>query len=430
MRFRVVDVLRLAFLALLIANLGRIPVVSAETRDAPIFLNDVAVGLLLIAGLVAAMQRRRFDLDATAALAILFAAVGGISALVAIPRFGLSVFQFLFSVAYLARWLVYFGIYLVVINYVRRADIPAVWSTIEKTILAFSAFGIVQAIFLPRFAQLVYPDSSVIIDWDDQGHRLVSTFLDPNFAGAFIALALLILLARLAYGARVARWKLAVLLAALAMTVSRSSFLALIAGATVILLVRGLSRRLLRVGGLLLLLALPFLPLAISFGQRFNKFSIDASAMTRVVNWLRALRVLADNLVIGVGFNTYGFVQQTYGYEMGAKASFSLDGGVLFIAVMTGLVGVSVYGAMVWTIMRRCRKTWRDEGRNAEDRGLALGIGAVTVAMLVHSVFINSLLFPFLMEPIWVLWGLSYVLGRVDAGLLDSPVGRRLSSTA
>jgi hypothetical protein len=254
--------------------------------------------------------------------------------------------------------------------------------------------------------------------------------LDPNFAGAFIALALLILLARLAYGARVARWKLAVLLAALAMTVSRSSFLALIAGATVILLVRGLSRRLLRVGGLLLLLALPFLPLAISFGQRFNKFSVDASAMTRVVNWLRALRVLADNLVIGVGFNTYGFVQQAYGYEMGAKASFSLDGGVLFIAVMTGLVGVSVYGAMVWTIMRRCRRTWRDEGRNAEDRGLALGIGAVTVAMLVHSVFINSLLFPFLMEPIWVLWGLSYVLGRVDADLLDGPVGRRLSSTA
>jgi hypothetical protein len=29
----------------------------------------------------------------------------------------------------------------------------------------------------------------------------------------------------------------------------------------------------------------------------------------------------------------------------------------------------------------------------------------VTVAICVHSVFVNSLLVPFIMEPLWLLWG-------------------------
>ena len=54
--------------------------------------------------------------------------------------------------------------------------------------LAFAGFGIVQSAFLPNFAQRIYPDARLYLDWDPQGHRLVSTFLDPNFAGAFILL--------------------------------------------------------------------------------------------------------------------------------------------------------------------------------------------------------------------------------------------------
>jgi predicted Na+-dependent transporter len=47
-----------------------------------------------------------------------------------------------------------------------------------------------------------------------------------------------------------------------------------------------------------------------------------------------------------------------------------------------------------------------------EFRALATGIAAGTVALCVHSVFVNSLLTPFVMEPLFVLWGLSFSLAR------------------
>ena len=39
---------------------------------------------------------------------------------------------------------------------------------------------------------------------------------------------------------------------------------------------------------------------------------------------------------------------------------------------------------------------------------LAIAVAAVscTAALLVHSLFVNSLLLPFLMEPLWILWAL------------------------
>ena len=103
----------------------------------------------------------------------------------------------------------------------------ALWRTLESTIIAFAAFGLVQAVFIPHFAQVVYPDSRVTIDFDEQGHRLVSTVLEPNMAGAMIMLVFLVQLAQLAGGVRISSWKPLLLFSALVATLSRSSFLGL-----------------------------------------------------------------------------------------------------------------------------------------------------------------------------------------------------------
>jgi hypothetical protein len=65
---------------------------------------------------------------------------------------------------------------------------------------------------------------------------------------------------------------------------------------------------------------------------------------------------------------------------------------------------------MLGSVVRRCRRIWRDAAMTADDRGLAIGVAAATVALVVHSVFLNSLLYPFLMEPFWVVWGLTFVI--------------------
>jgi O-antigen ligase len=162
----------------------------------------------------------------------------------------------------------------------------------------------------------------------------------------------------------------------------------------------------------LALLATPAVPRLITFAAAFNKLSVDASALQRFVAWSRALRVFADSPIVGVGFNTYGYVGRFYGFDATGTSAFALDGGLLFIAVMTGIVGLGLYVAMLAFIMVRARRVWRDASANAQERGVAVGVAAITVAMIVHSLFVNSLLLPFLMEPLWLLWAVPFVVSR------------------
>ena len=408
---------KLSVLVLLTGQLGRIPLIAAGAKEAPLLLNDLFLVAALVAGAMLALRRRRFLLDWTSSLALAFVLVGGLSALLAGPRFGLSAFQLGFSLAYLARWCAYFGLYLLVLNFFRSEDLPSLWKVLEGTVLLFAAFGILQSAFLPGFAQMVYPQAELYTQWDPQGHRLVSTFLDPNLAGALLVLILLVQVAQLALGSQVALWKPLLIFLALALTLSRSSALAFIAGLGVIVLFRGLSRRVLRGMGVAAVLSLPLVPLLLNLAVQYNKLDLtDPSLLARFVAWGRAVVVFLDHPVLGVGFNTYGFIQADYGFGGLVQSSFGLDGGLLFIAVMTGLLGVIIYSAMVLRVGMESHRILKDQARPPFSRGLALGVMAATVALLVHSIFLNSILYPFLMQVLWIFWGMVAVTYRNEVG--------------
>jgi O-antigen ligase len=405
--------LQVVLLLMVIAQLGRIPVFSTGGRDAPILFNDLFVGGVLLFGLTAMAFARQARLDTVALTGLLFAAIGGLSALLALPRFGLSIFELAASLAYLVRWLFYFALYIVMINVIRAKEAAGIWNTLETAILIFATFGIFQAAFLPNFALMVYPDARHYVDWDLQHHRLVSTVLDPNFAGALILCALLVQLARLSQGASVAAWKPLLLLTALVLTVSRSSILAFLVGGTVILAVRGLTKRLLQFAGVVVVLMAISAPRIIEFARAYNKFDMeDPSALSRVIMWMRGLRVLSDHLVIGIGFNTWGYVQESYGWERYGVSTYSIEGGLLFVAVMTGLLGLVIFLWMFAAALARCRRLWRSAAVAPEWRGLAVGTAAFTCALIAHSAFTNSLFYPFLIEPLFVLWALTHVVER------------------
>jgi O-antigen ligase len=431
---RIVTLLRVALGLLLIANLGRIPAFSTGGRTAPILVNDLVVGALIVAATIVMVRRRSMVLDRAAWFALAFAALGGISAVLSVPRFGLGAFELAASLAYLARWLFYFFVYVIVINFVRRDDVESVWSTLETTILVFAGFGILQSAFLPGFAQIVYPESRLIEDWDPQGHRLVSTFLDPNLAGAFIDIGLIVLLARQAAGARVGTWKLLLLLVALVLTASRSSVLAFVVGVGAIVLLRGLSKRMLRLAMLGAVLSLIALPKVLAYARLYNKLSIDESALQRVNSWVNGLRVLSDHPVIGIGINTWGYVQERYGGLRAHTATYAIDGGLLFVAVMTGFVGLALYLMMLWSIFRRARRVARDVTAPSGHRGLAIGAAATIPVIVTHSLFANSMFFPYVMEALWVVWGLAFSMSALrgathatDAAHEDRPAPPQLA---
>jgi hypothetical protein len=396
---------------LCISSLGNIPVLDLGTRQAPLFLNDVLVLAVLLVGGVAMGHARSLKLDDVSMAAVVFSAVGALSAISAMPRFGLSAFEVVASLAYLVRWVVYFGVYLVIINCLRERNVSSVWRALEWTMIAFAAFGIFQSAFLPNFGQMIYPDSRLYLEIDPQGHRLMSTMLEPNLAAAMILVVLLVQIAQLAAGSDVPRWKPALMLLALVLTLSRSGALAFVFGLFVILAARGLGRKMVRFLIAMGLVALAALPQLLAFANQYAKLGVsDGSAAARLVVWQRSIATFLESPWFGIGFNTYGYVQERRGFERFGTATYSAEGGLLFIAVMTGIVGLVVYGAMLWFVMRRLRATWRSADATVEERGLAMGAAAATVAVVVHSTFVNSLLTPFVMEPLWVLWGLVFIV--------------------
>jgi len=407
------DVLCAAVALLVVANLGRIPVLTTSDREAPVLVNDLCVAAFVAVGLAIAFARRSFRLDRVGFVALAFAAVGAASAVNSAARVGMTSFELVVGLAYLGRWVAYLAIYLVMVNVVRARDVSAVWGTLESSVLGIAGFGIFQAIFLPGFAQMVYAGSRPYLDWDPQGHRLVSTLLDPNIAGAMLMAILLVELAQISVGARVARWKPLVLFTALVLTLSRSSAIGLVLGIGVILAVYGIPRRLLRVASVAFLLALAALPKLIAFAASYGKIGIDKTAMARLAAWAMAVRVFADHPWIGVGFNTYGFVvEREYGVPRLGVANYSTDGGLLFAAVMTGVVGVALLLLMFILIYRRSASVWRAKIASPEQRGIAIGTVASIVAIVAHSVFVNSLFTTFVMEILWVMWGLTFVIAR------------------
>ena len=428
---RIVSLLSLSMFTMVVGQLGRVPLLSAGAKEAPLLANDVAVVVAVVAGLWLALRNRGLRLDAVTLVALGFAGVGGLSALMSLPRFGLSGFELAFSLAYLLRWAVYMALYVVVIDTLSAREGRQLLKAFEGAVLLFAGFGILQAIFLPGFAQIVFPDAVLYTQWDPQGRRLVSTFLDPNLAGGLIVVALLLASARLVSGEPVPLWKPGLLVAALVITLSRSSILAFVAGLAVIaILVRRVTWRAL--AGSLLAIAVGLLaaPWLLRMADAFNKLSLDdASLLTRFVNWGRALRVLADHPIVGVGFNTYGFVQLRYGFADLTQSAFGLDGGLLFIAVMTGFVGVTLYSILLFLVLQACKELWSGDlssrDRSSSDRSpvfdgaVGLGVAAATVALLIHSLFVNSLLYPPIMQTMWILWGIVFVLNRdADRGEL------------
>jgi O-antigen ligase len=415
---RIATVLQVALLALVVGNLVRIPVFTTQagSRSIPLLPTDVATVALVSIGLATALLQARLRLDAVALIATAFAAMGGLTAIAGVWRLGLTVSDLVISLAFLARWLLYFGVYIVVINSIRERDVLPVWAALENVTVAFAAFGLVQSAFIPNFAQRFYPESVPGVDWDVQGHRLVSSFLDPNFAGMLIVMVLLVELGMLSVGGRVSRWKPLLLVVALIATLSRSSILGFVLGLGTIIMIRGLSKRVMGFVAVCCAGMIALLPALIRFAAQYNKTTFsDPSAVGRLISWAHQLTVFLEHPIIGIGFNTWGPIARERGWVTVANTSLGIEGGLLFVAALTGVVGLVLYLGILMAGAVRARRVWRDQNRQPHERGIAIAMPAIAIAYVFHSLFTNSLFHPFLMEPFWILWGIGFVIADQPA---------------
>jgi hypothetical protein len=353
----------------------------------PFYVHDAGILALLVGGGLTLRTRKPVRPQLVKPL-LLFTVVGFISLLLNSGRFSLvSAFE---SFLYLARWVAYGVVYLVCVQpYIKKTALLTglIWAGIGLTTLGF-----IQYFWYPDLRNLMY------LGWDPHLGRMFGSLLDPNFLG--IVLVMMIFITWYAYEHSRKFEYVAVVfleLIALFLTYSRGSILALAAGVLVFSVVR--KQKIILVAFCLIIpVGIWLLP---KTGYEGTKLDRITSVTARFGNVERAWPLFTAAPILGWGFNTTrALALNERWWDIAApatRASGSIDNSFLVILVTTGLVGLSIYG---WLFLRMFGL-----GKSLLPTDLPLGSMyiAVLVAVVVHCQFINSLFYPWVMLPLWLL---------------------------
>ena len=336
------------FASLLPGQLGGISL----TPGVVIYLHDVVLLILLLTF----TRKKSFVKPKLWWPILLFVAVGALSLLFNFSRF--SQLQIGLASLYLWRWAFYALLYVLL---VQEAKIKSfLLGGLYAIGTAFSSVGLFQFVLYPNLRNLEY------LGWDPHYYRLFSTFFDPNFAGLFIALTYLLgLTTRKHWIAQIVN------LLALYLTYSRSSYLALFAGVFVwIILKKRWQIFWLMALGIAVILFIP------RPGGDTLRLTRQDSTISRVENWQESLTLAGKSPIVGLGFNTLRSVRG----DPVSKAASGVDNSFLFLLVTTGIVGLVTYMFLLWRMDNI----------------------AILTAVIVHSQFINSLFYPWIMLWLWI----------------------------
>lgn len=369
-------------------QLSRLPLSLINFPEVHVYLSDLVIAVLVFCWLGwRLLKKDKFILPPLAKPIFLFLIFSILSLIFNTPL--LSNREVIVAGLYLIRWLIYAGLYFVIFD-LQKIFKKLKWDSFWRLLLAIGVlvaiFGLIQYLLWPDLRPLE------VLEWDPHYYRVVSTFLDPGFTGLILALTL-ILNVILGWEEKDKRvWIVVGLITylALALTYSRSSYLAYLIGMGVIAWRKKVPRFFLTVIllGVVTLLILP--RPAGEGGKLGRRYTIEA----RIVNWQNTLTVARDHSLFGVGFNAYRYAQRDYGFLEKEKwqathAGAGADSSLLFILATTGIFGLIAYLWLWWKIIQT---------KN-------LVILASAAALLVHSLFLNSLFYPWIMAWMWVLLG-------------------------
>lgn len=388
----------LILLTLPLGQFGRIPLL-AGLPDVNIYLNDILLPTLIILWLI-----YKLGVQKSLKLPPLWgwlAAFAGIAAISLLNGFRwVSPQQWVVGGFYLVRWLEYAFLYWVAYDLIKMGEIreKKVIGVLIGVIGVFAVVGLLQFIFFPDFSKYVQHG------WDPHYYRVLSTFFDPNFAGIFLVMGFLLITAVVLgdKGKQLFYWLVGLLsLVAILLTFSRSTYLALATGVFIIGFLR--SRKLLVIFLILGVLSILFIPRVRTRVQGI--LQPDVTAQLRIEDWLKTAEIVQDNWLLGVGFNTFRYAQERYGYFRDKRgvplssghAGAGADSSFLFLWATTGIFGLLGYLGMLGNF-------WFKAYRRKSV--VALALIAIIPAWVVHGQFVNSLFYPWVMEFVWILLAL------------------------
>jgi len=348
---------------------------------------DIGLGLIVFLWLMFKFKKSEEIKQKSILVPILLFAGSACFSLI-INYFSLSLNQFFASFAYLIRWIIYAGIFFVVIDFDSqfKKRISSLLIIVGSLVVGL---GYVQYFFYPSLKELFY------LGWDEHMHRMFSVFLDPNFAGAFFVLFFLFLVNIFLKKKNTLIGLLLILaLGAIFLTFSRSALIMLIVSSGMLFV---LLNKKIWMG---LLLGITLLVLVISSRyfsvENINLFRV-VSTEARIETSRNAIKITQDHPVFGVGFNSYRYAQIRYGFRNIASsishADASPDNSFLFVMATSGLVGFIFFVFLWFRILKY----------NVKNNPLLL---SSVIGVFISSLFINSLFYTGIMFWLWVIIGL------------------------
>lgn len=350
----------------------------------------------------AVLKRTPVKLPSTLFPAALFFSLGLSSLL--IHSAGMENGEILGAAFYGVRWAGFYFLSVIVWNQTSVEKRTTLRMLFAFTLLLCIA-GFIQLAILPDFTDME------ALGWDPHRSRLLSTWYDPNFVGGFLAFMLPLVLG-VAWDDKKHRKLLLplafIVLLALTLTLSRSAYLALMAG----LFVFGLFRSVKLLAGLtvVLMLMIAVLPPVqdrfLSLVDNVESFFVDdytlpdASARLRFASWDEAWQLFLEEPLIGQGYNRYKYAALELGTlkDLEIHSASGGDSSLLNILAMTGILGFLPFFTIYLLL---AKQAW-----HTRKTGYGLGFLSALCGLFIHSIFVNSLLFPLFMVPFWISAGL------------------------
>lgn len=312
----------------------------------------------------------------------------------------LNLEYFVVSFLYLLRFLVYSNL-LFVLKMFDQTFLKKYLLFVSFSGFAFVVFGILQYIFYPDLRGLYY------LGWDEHLYRMFSTFLDPNFAGPVFALEFLLLLGLILskiYNNKFIKYYfvIGIFLSFMSIffTYSRSTFIMLLMSLMSFLVLIKKKK--------LIILALLFFALGILILPKDIKSEgvvllRTASILSREESYRRAIIIFRDSPLTGIGFNAYRYAQNRYNFSdprnwETTHPGSGVSNSFLFVLVTTGIIGFIIYSYFIINIILSVLQV------KINNKNINLYLKAIVLSSIIgvmsHSIFENSLFYPFIM--IWL----------------------------
>ena len=309
--------------------------------------------------------------------------------------FSLSIFrtgQLIAGILYLIRLTFYIYFILFVYDYVRKSKVKKelVFNGLIAVSFFSALFGWVQYFWFPDFRPFT------VFGWDDHLNRLIGTFLDPGFTSIVIVFGTIASLYKyFSTKKRNLLYLLLFFIVSLALTYSRAGYISFIAGAFYLAVTEKKMKQIFLILTVFIFV-ISVLPRTAGEGVKLER---TASTYARLLNYSQTIKIFQKSPVFGIGFNNICQAKSAF-FEIDDRQSHSCSGSdssLLLILATTGAVGFIIF---LW-----CLSSLYNLISSKSMYGKVLL--SSSLALFIHSLFVNSLFYPWVMGWLAILLAVS-----------------------